>query len=262
MRRLLPLAIILALVCACVAPKGTAANPLFPPGVSPTPLPQAGYVGIGKYTKLAEVTLQAGSAGVPFVSVLRVRQPPGAVARDERSEGFVYSAKGPHLLVQGGGDRARTLEEETGAFAGPGAEHVNPGAAEHEWYLLSLRSVATRDATPTLPNAVAVYGSPDLPTLASGTSYVHTLGLIAMEPGGRTSSHSHGGSEVFYVLRGEVELRLNDGTRARVRAGEGGFVRPGLAMQLHAVGSEPVRIIAYFITREGEPWQTNLEQLP
>src|SRR5438552_2051275 len=96
----------------------------------------------------------------------------------------------------------------------------------------------------------------------AGKQLVHQLGLITMDAGGRTSAHSHGGSEVLYVIKGTVELALNNGTRTNVSAGQGASIRPGLIMQLHVVGSEAVRILTYFVTPEGEPWQTNVQTIP
>ena len=39
-------------------------------------------------------------------------------------------------------------------------------------------------------------------------------------------------------------------------------VRPGLIMQLRVVGDEPVQILTYFVTPEGEPWQNNVQTVP
>jgi quercetin dioxygenase-like cupin family protein len=130
------------------------------------------------------------------------------------------------------------------------------------WYFVSLRSIGQRSASLPYPTHKVVYASPDLAAPPSGEPLVHQLGLITMAPGGRTSSHSHGGSETFYVLQGTIELALNNGTRTKITQGQGGAVKPGIVMQMRVVGDAPVTILTYFVTPQGEPWQTNLETLP
>ena len=55
---------------------------------------------------------------------------------------------------------------------------------------------------------------------------------------------------------------INDGTRTKIAAGQGGTVKPGRVMQMHVIGDAPVTILTYFVTPESEPWQTNLQTLP
>ena len=99
-------------------------------------------------------------------------------------------------------------------------------------------------------------------TPPSDKQIVFQLGYLTMDSGGRTSSHSHGGTESFYVLKGTVELATNDGRRLNIAAGQGASVKPGVVMQLHLVGEQPVQILTFFVTPEGAPWQTNLQTLP
>jgi quercetin dioxygenase-like cupin family protein len=257
MTRILLIAALLVVSCA----KGTQGNPVFPPGVSPTPLPQPLYVGIGKYQRLGE-TVEASTQGVPYVTFLEVRQAVGATILHRDVPGFVYSAKGTHLLSRDDGERLKTVVEGAAAWVDAGTEHQNPGAPDGVWYFVSLRSINQRDGSFPFPTYRLVYASADLPTPRAGKPLVHQLALITMDPGGRTSSHSHAGSETFYVLQGTVELALNNGTRTKITEGEGGFVKPGLVMQMRVIGDAPVAILTYFVTPEGEPWQTNLETLP
>ena len=56
---------------------------------------------------------------------------------------------------------------------------------------------------------------------------------------------------------------LCDGDIAQqLTAGQGGSVNPGVIMQLHVVGDEPVQILTYFVTPEDANWQTNVPNLP
>jgi quercetin dioxygenase-like cupin family protein len=256
--RLLLVAVVL-LSAACA--KGTSANPLLPPGVTPTPFPQPQYVGLGKFRFLAELTEGPRSVGVPFVTFVEVRQAPGTFVHGD-VPGFVYSETGAHILWRDDGERQRTVEEGTAHWVEAGTEHRNVSSRETVWYFVAARSINQRDTLLPYPTYKTLYATPDLTTPPADKPLVHQLGLITMAPGGRTSSHSHGGTETFYVIRGTVELALNNGTRTTIAAGQGGLVKPGLVMQMRVVGDAPVTILTYFITPQGEPWQTNLETLP
>ncbi len=259
MSRLISLVAVLLVCVACA--KGTPTNPEFPPGVSPTPLPQPSYVGIGRYQKLGETTLAPTFGGVVFMTFVEVRQRSGTAIRHDDVPGFVYAVQGPHTLSRDDGERASTFEEQSVGWAGAGVQHVNPTAKDEVWYFLSLRSILDRGAKLTYPSYRVLFESGDLPPV-TGKPLVHQVGLITMDVDGRTSSHSHGGTEAFYVMKGSVELAQNDGSRIAVSSGHGAFVKPGAVMQLRVVGNDPVEILTYFVTPEGAPWQTNLQTLP
>jgi quercetin dioxygenase-like cupin family protein len=252
------LGVILAICSSCA--KGTPTNPILPPGVSPTPLPQAPYVGIGRYTKLAEFTGPTFTSGVPFVSFVEVRQASGAIFPHQDVAGFLYSLLGAAVLMKDD-EHGATVEQGTAAWVLTNVEHRNPTNNEVTWYFVGQRSIASRGGQLGYPTYRILYSTPDLPT-PPAKPLVHELGLISMEKGGRTSSHSHDGIESFYVLQGTIELALNDRTRKKISAGEGGSVKPGVVMQMHVVGDDPVRILTYFITPEGGNWQNNLQTLP
>jgi len=65
------------------------------------------------------------------------------------------------------------------------------------------------------------------------------IGEITFPPGTRTAGHSHGSTEVFYVISGELEHIVN-GRRATIRPGMVGIVRPGDDVVHEVPGDEPV----------------------
>ena len=176
--------------------------------------------------------------------------------------GFVFVVKGPHVLSRPDRDTARILEDGDAAWADAGTTHQNPNAPDSVWFFVALRSITQRNASLPYPTSKVLYQSPDLPTPPAAKPLIHQLGLITMAAGGRTSAHSHGGSESFYVIEGTIELAVNDGTRTKIDAGHGGTVKPGRIMQMRVIGDAPVKILTYFVTPEGEPWQTNLDTVP
>src|SRR5207245_2758511 len=101
----------------------------------------------------------------------------------------------------------------------PEVSHVNLTTSETTWDLVVLRPIAQRNTAALLTGGRTVYSSLDLAPAPVGKQLVHQLGLITMDLGGRTSAHSHGGTEIFYVIKGTVELALNNGTRTNVSAG-------------------------------------------
>jgi len=256
--------LLVALLTTVSCAKGTPTNPILPPGVSPTPLEQPAYVGIGKYRELAAVTMKPSFGGVPYVTFLEVRQPPESSVPHGDVPGFVYALQGSALISREGGENTQqqVIDQGTARWIDARSEHVNTSNTEQVWYLIALRSVAQRGAPLAYPNYKVLYSSGDLVTPPSDKQIVFQLGYLTMDSGGRTSSHSHGGTESFYVLKGTVELATNDGRRLNIAAGQGASVKPGVVMQLHLVGEQPVQILTFFVTPEGAPWQTNLQTLP
>src|SRR3989442_3300907 len=105
--RFIPMVTALVLIASCA--KGTATNPILPPGVSPTPLPQPPYVGIGRYQQLSEFTQQPFASGVPFASFVEVDQSIGTFLDHRDVGGFVFVVRGPHVLSRPDRDTARVV---------------------------------------------------------------------------------------------------------------------------------------------------------
>ena len=253
------ISLLLAVLVCVSCQKGTPTNPILPPGVSPTPLEQPAYVGIGKYQKLATMTVAQSFGGVGFVSFLETRQAPGAIV-SQKDQGFVFAYQGTSVISRRDGELRESVEPGKAAWVGSASEHVNGSSADVIWYFVSHRSITRRAEPPPAPSAKYVYTTGDPPP--SDKKVTYELGFITMDVNGRTSSHSHGGAEAFYVLNGSVRLALNNGTKTDLSAGQGASIRPGMVMQLHVVGQQPVQILTLFLTPEGAPWQTNLQTLP
>jgi quercetin dioxygenase-like cupin family protein len=260
MRRVFPIVVAVVLICASCA-RGTARNPILPPGVSPTPLPQAEYVGIGKYQKLAETKVTPWALGVPLISFTEVRLKAASIVTHRDVNGFLYATEGTPLLVRND-DRGLAVDPGSAAWVDTETEYRNGTDKDQVWYFVGMRSISTRASALPYATYRVLYASPDLPTPPVNKALVHQLGLITMSEGGRTSSHSHDGFEVFYVMQGTIQLDTNDGTHATIGTGDGGSVKPGVVMQMHVLGDEPVRILTYFVTPEGANWQNNLQTLP
>jgi quercetin dioxygenase-like cupin family protein len=232
--------------------------------MSPTPLVQPDYVGIGRYQELATITTRPSFGGVPFASFVEVRQTPGTTLPTEDVPGFVYGYQGQVVVSREGTDieRQQVVDQGTAKWVPYGSAYTSPSTGAASWYFIAVRSILSRTAPQPYPESHLLYASDDFPAPPSDKQLVFTLGYITMDVDGRTSSHSHGGTEIFYVLKGTVFLATNDGRRINLAAGQGATIKPGVVMQLRVVGDQPVQILSLFVTPEGAPWQTNLQQLP
>ena len=101
----------------------------------------------------------------------------------------------------------------------------------------------------------------DEPSLGAG-SYQELLNLVTLQPGGRTVSHRHGGVEWVIVVEGTVEVRTPGGTKATLTVGQTGKVPANTAVQAVNTGTGVARFLAFFVTADGQPFQTNLDAVP
>jgi quercetin dioxygenase-like cupin family protein len=100
--------------------------------------------------------------------------------------------------------------------------------------------------------------APDLPA----GNYLATVSLVTLEKGGRTVAHKHGGIESIYVLQGTIDFRTAGGGRIILTRGQAAAVAPGTALQAINGGDGTAKFLAFFMTAETAPFQTNLEEAP
>jgi len=71
----------------------------------------------------------------------------------------------------------------------------------------------------------------------------------------QTAVHQHSGPEAWYVVTGAQCLRTPENVLV-IRAGEGGFVRPGPSMLLTSIGTETRRAVLLVLHDASQPWMT------
>jgi quercetin dioxygenase-like cupin family protein len=101
-------------------------------------------------------------------------------------------------------------------------------------------------------------GAPDL---AAG-NYMSTVQVVTIEKGGRTVAHMHGGIEALYVLQGTIDFRLAGGARTLLNRGQGAVVPPGTVLQAVNGGDGTAKFLAFMMTPETAPFQTNVDVAP
>ena len=101
----------------------------------------------------------------------------------------------------------------------------------------------------------------DEPSLGAG-SYQELLNIVTLQPGGRTVSHKHGGVEWMLVVEGTIEVRTPGGTKVTLTVGQTGKVPANTAVQAVNTGTGVAKFLAFFVTADGQPFQTNLDAVP
>lgn len=146
-----------------------------------------------------------------------------------------------------------TVAASPSPAASPAAPpHAGVGAA-------AAKLAETKSVIRTTPAHVSFLG--EEPSLAPG-SYTETVMLVTLQPGGRTVSHRHGGVEWVIAIEGSVEVRMGGGGRVALTVGQTAKVPANTPVQLFNAGSGVTRFLAFFVTAEGQPFQTNLDTVP
>jgi len=99
------------------------------------------------------------------------------------------------------------------------------------------------------------------PDIAAG-NYLSTVSLVTLEKGGRTVAHKHGGIESIYVVQGTIEFRMAGGASVILNRGQGAATLPGTVVQAVNGGDATAKFLAFFMTAETAPFQTNVDAAP
>lgn len=123
----------------------------------------------------------------------------------------------------------------------------------------SVKLSETIYAVKTTPVHTTFLG--DQPGLAAG-NYTETMNMVTLQPGGRTVSHKHGGLEIVLVTEGSIEVNMGTAGRVTLKAGETAKIPANTSVQAANPGAAAAKFLAFFMTPEGQPFQTNLETVP
>lgn len=75
-------------------------------------------------------------------------------------------------------------------------------------------------------------------------------------------SHKHGGVEWVIVVEGTIEVRTPGGTKQTLTVGQTGKVLANTPVQAVNTGTGVAKFLAFFVTPDGQPQQTNLDAVP
>jgi len=94
------------------------------------------------------------------------------------------------------------------------------------------------------------------PLRESGLAFRYSLAEARVKPGRETLSHRLKTSEVYYILEGRAEMRI-DGERKKVSAGKAVYIPPGSAQSIKNIG----RTTLVFLCLVDPAWQAEDEDL-
>lgn len=239
------------LVCACSAPAAAVV--------------QEGAIAHGAKTlSLAGGPLRALPTGTLFIRVIEFRQAAGtSFPSHQHVPGLIYQSDGSQLLAIQDGPQVNIGPSE-GYFLGPLAHtHSNPALSANHWYFAALWSTAAKSGPLVSSSAQVAYATPSFPaSMFSPGSYVETLRLLTLEPGGRTGAAKFGGIETLYVLDGSVNIHAAGRASAMLAAGDGDYESAGTATQVFNRVSSRSTLLAFYVTPVDQPFETALTQSP
>jgi quercetin dioxygenase-like cupin family protein len=213
---------------------------------------------------LAAGRLPALPSGPLYVRVVEFAQDAGsAFTSHQHVPGFVHVLAGVHRLIVGDGPPIDLGVGESFFLGSLTHRHLNPAPTANHWYFIALWPTPARAAPLADPAARVAFATPDLPAadLPPGV-YVATLQLVTLGAGGRSAAHRHGGVEILFVLEGTISARSAGARSVTLRPGEGIHHLPNTVVQEFNPGDEGARYLAFLLTAEDRPLQTNVKQSP
>jgi len=124
----------------------------------------------------------------------------------------------------------------------------NPWA--NDWFFIGVRPAVARGGVMPLPNATRVYESPDLESLSPGP-YTETLRLITVEAGGLATVQREPGPEMFLVLSGQAEVRLNGDSPISLGTSQAALAQQGGSVEVSNSGGGPLSLLSFSVVGSG-----------
>jgi hypothetical protein len=212
--------------------------------------------------ELAAGQLGALPTGTQFVRIVMFHQAPNqSVASKKHQAGIVYVDTGLQRLSYTGGASVDIAAGTALFLKSVEHSHTTLPPTDSTWYFIALWPSVQR-STPLNGSTVA-FNSQDIPssTLSPGT-YVETLRTVTLQPGGRSQAHRFGGLEVLFVLDGTLTVKVAGQASMELSAGSGTYVAQASATQEVAAGSSKVDYLAFLVTEQGKPFETELTAAP
>jgi quercetin dioxygenase-like cupin family protein len=215
------------------------------------------------FDELAAGKLGSLPTGGQFGRIVVFHQSPHqSVPSKKHQAGIVYVASGLQLLSYTGGQSVNISAGMAVYLKSVEHAHTTLGPTDSTWYFIALWPSAQR-SNPLVGGAQIAFETMDIPssTLARG-SYTETLRRVTLQAGGRSAAHRFGGLEVVFVLDGTLTVTVAGHSPVQLNAGEGTPVAPATATQERAGASAKVVYLAFFVTPDGVPFETNVASAP
>jgi quercetin dioxygenase-like cupin family protein len=89
-----------------------------------------------------------------------------------------------------------------------------------------------------------------------GSKYHAVLGIAELPPGGVAGRHTHPGTELGYLLEGEIVLLVDGQPEQHFKAGDSWRLDEGKVHDVRTVGDKPARVLANYIVEKDKPLAT------
>lgn len=213
--------------------------------------------------ELAAGELGSLPTGSQFARIAMFHHAPRqTTASKKHQSGIVYVQTGMQLLSYTGGQSVDIPAGTAVYLESVAHTHTNLGPTDSTWYFIALWPIAQR-GLPLVNGSTVAFDTEDIPssTLRPGV-YIETLRRVTLQPGGHSPAHRFGGLEVVFVLDGTLTVDVVGHASVQLTAGQGTSVSPNTVTQELAVGSGKLDYLAYFVTPQGRPFETDVTSAP
>jgi quercetin dioxygenase-like cupin family protein len=233
-------------------------------GAAPSGPDLAAAAHLMKVDELAAGKLDALPTGSQFARIVLFHQAPGQTIPSRKHQaGIVYVETGTQRLTYGDGQSVDVVAGSAVYLRSVAHSHTDIGALDSTWYFIALWPSSQRGAPLVSAASQVAFETEDIPssTMPPG-SYVETLRRVTLQAGGRSAAHRFGGLEIIFVLDGTLAVDVAGHASVRLTAGQATYVAPGSATQELAAASSTVDYLAYFVTPQGQAFETVVTSEP
>jgi quercetin dioxygenase-like cupin family protein len=208
--------------------------------------------------------LDALPTGGQFLRIVLFHQAPGESFPSRKHQaGLIYQQTGQQRFAYSGGQSIDIVAGTAAFLESVAHSHTNIGGTENTWYFIALWPSVQRGAPLVVATSRVAFETEDIPSSTlQPASYVETLRKVTLQTGGHSPAHRFGGLEVVFVLDGTLTVDTAGRGPVRLSAGQGTYVVPDTTTQELASGSGTVDYLAYFVTRQGIAFETDVSSAP
>jgi quercetin dioxygenase-like cupin family protein len=213
--------------------------------------------------ELAAGQLGSLPTGSQFARMVVFHQAPHQTVPSKKHQaGIVYVETGQQLLAYTGGQSVDVRAGAAVYLKSVAHSHTILGPTDSTWYFVALWPSVQR-SNPLVTGSQVAFETADIPSsILHPGSYIETLRRVTLQAGGRSPAHRFGGLEVVFVLSGTLTVKVAGHPATQLIAGEGTSVVHDAVTQELAAGSGTVAYLAFFVTPQGAPFETDVTSAP
>ncbi|HEY8673210.1 MAG TPA: hypothetical protein VIM76_05575 [Candidatus Dormibacteraeota bacterium] len=213
--------------------------------------------------ELAAGQLGSLPTGSQFARMVVFHQSPRQTVPSKKHQaGIVYVDTGLQLLAYTGGQSVNISGGSAVYLKSVAHSHTTLGPTDSTWYFIALWPGVQRSNQLVGGSQIAFETMDISSSILAPGSYTETLRRVTLQAGGRSPAHRFGGLEVVFVLDGTLNVHVAGHSPVQLIAGEGTYIPPATATQELAGASSKVVYLAFFVTQQGAPFETDVTSAP